>query len=229
MLIGTEKTSYLLVRCQVYRKLYLDGVNGNNLESVPLLARTLVALYSEILSMLSHLIKLTNRSLAKRSLHATLNPSELSGRITKLETLESRIEAEASNCEREARSLSDYKRDKQFETLRTLFSRHLLLAEGERSRYFRVCEENERCEILQWISKVQYEADYYNAQSGRTAGTGQWLLDDAVYQDWRKTSASICLWLHGIRKLYPDTSFTALVLRIHCSWRWKNETVYESR
>lgn len=203
MLIGSEKVSYLLARCQIYKKLYLSEPEDAEYESAALLRKTLVDLYAAILRFLVYLMKLATNSSARRGLHATLNPNRLSERLSHLETLESKIETEASNCERETRALCDAAWNRKMDDMHNILSRHVLLSEEEREKHFEACALEERCAILQWISDIQYEADLYNARMGRTEGTGQWLLDDPVYHDWRTTSASICLWLHGIRKLMP--------------------------
>ncbi|KAH6962404.1 hypothetical protein BKA56DRAFT_560140 [Ilyonectria sp. MPI-CAGE-AT-0026] len=197
MLIGSEKVCCLLARCQTYRKLYLDVESYRAVESATQLEETLICLYAQILSLLAHLVALTNRSLGRRMIHAISNPSGLSEWITKLENLEWRIEAEASNCERESRSSADAAWNQRYGNMEQLLSQHILLSKEERTRFLAECRADERFEILLWISDIQYEADHYNARSGRTDGTGEWLLADQVYRDWRTTSASICLWLHG--------------------------------
>lgn len=199
MLVGTEKSTCLLARCQMYRKLYLDQ-DTDGLTSAHQLGEALTCLYAEILSLLAHLVQLTNRSPTQRSMHATFNPAGLSESITKLEKLEWRIDAEASNCERESRLLSDSAFAGKFEAMQCLLEQQILLSEAEKAQFLKDCQGNERFEILQWISEIPYETDHYNVRSGRTEGTGEWLLTDRVYQDWRTTSASICLWLHGIRR-----------------------------
>ena len=204
MLIGIEKVSYLFARCQVYNTLYLGKDYGPTLASTAQLEITLIALYSESLSLLAHLVTLAKRTTAQRSFHALLNPVGLSERITKLEKLEWRIEADASNCERESKSSSDAAWTERFEIIQRLLNQQIVLSEAERTRYLDDCRTNERFEILQWISDIQYETDHYNARRGRTDGTGAWLLADQVYRDWRTTSASICLWLHGKRKWFSS-------------------------
>src|SRR5690606_1209877 len=61
-------------------------------------------------------------------------------------------------------------------------------------------EDKRRVKILKWISPLHYE-DYHNiARSGYTRDTGLWLFRHSKYKEWRGSSASMVLWLHGIRR-----------------------------
>jgi ankyrin repeat domain-containing protein 50 len=60
--------------------------------------------------------------------------------------------------------------------------------------------ETERLEILAWVSDIPYKSNHYTASRGRTGGTGEWLLIHERYREWRESSASMILWLHGSRK-----------------------------
>ncbi|KAF3022098.1 hypothetical protein E8E14_013736 [Neopestalotiopsis sp. 37M] len=52
--------------------------------------------------------------------------------------------------------------------------------------------------IFLWISGIPYESDLYNARRGRLEGTCEWLITHATYQQWKSSSESTTLWLHGI-------------------------------
>ncbi|TQN65987.1 Vegetative incompatibility protein HET-E-1, partial [Colletotrichum shisoi] len=53
-------------------------------------------------------------------------------------------------------------------------------------------------EILLWISKEPYEQHHTQTKSEVLEGTGQWLLEDEVFQKWKNENVSSILWLHGI-------------------------------
>lgn len=55
-----------------------------------------------------------------------------------------------------------------------------------------------RRELLKWISNVPCEQYHENTCRGRLVETGCWLLNKEEYREWRKSSASSILWLHGI-------------------------------
>ncbi|KAM0075274.1 hypothetical protein ACKRZS_012659, partial [Fusarium odoratissimum] len=55
-----------------------------------------------------------------------------------------------------------------------------------------------RREILQWLSKEPYRKHHQLVREGIVKGTGQWLLSDPVYLQWKDKSALSILWLYGI-------------------------------
>jgi hypothetical protein len=58
-----------------------------------------------------------------------------------------------------------------------------------------------RNKILKWISTIEYKKHHQNAKEGLLEGSGKWLLSKKEFREWRSSSASGILWLHGIRKL----------------------------
>ncbi|KAL8897576.1 MAG: hypothetical protein Q9207_007148 [Kuettlingeria erythrocarpa] len=58
----------------------------------------------------------------------------------------------------------------------------------------------ERREVLEWVSKVKHEDKHQEIRLPRLDGTGQWLLEDTTFQDWRVQSSKPpnVLWCHGI-------------------------------
>ena len=66
--------------------------------------------------------------------------------------------------------------------------------------------KKERLSILQWLSNVQYKKHHQNISKGLLGGTGSWLLGKPEYVEWRNSSVSSVLWLHGIRR-YSLTCF----------------------
>ncbi|KAM0219151.1 hypothetical protein ACHAQD_006673 [Fusarium lateritium] len=56
----------------------------------------------------------------------------------------------------------------------------------------------QRRKLLGWISDVKYEQHHEQAKSEVLKGTGQWLLNDALFVCWKNGCASSILWLYGI-------------------------------
>ena len=54
--------------------------------------------------------------------------------------------------------------------------------------------------ILEWISCIDYTLNHLQASKLKTAGTGQWFLDNTEFQSWIRGEgeSSRRLWLHGI-------------------------------
>ena len=55
-----------------------------------------------------------------------------------------------------------------------------------------------RLKILQWLSTIPYEQHHQNVRKDRLNGSGLWLLGKPKFTDWRLSSVSSILWLHGI-------------------------------
>ena len=63
-------------------------------------------------------------------------------------------------------------------------------------------EANEtRRNILRWLSLEDFEGTHERHFEKRFKNTGQWLLDDPRFTDWRDGAQSSLLWCHGARKL----------------------------
>ena len=73
----------------------------------------------------------------------------------------------------------------------------------------------ERREIIGWLSLNDCEETQDNHVRKRFKHTGQWLLDDYRFTNWRDGRQSDLLWCHGPRKLRPSSHvplmFRALV------------------
>lgn len=72
------------------------------------------------------------------------------------------------------------------------------------SRYISIQRSNslpfsakERNDILKWCSPHPYMQHHKLAKQDVLPGTGQWLLSDPVFNNWKEDSASNILWLHG--------------------------------
>lgn len=61
-------------------------------------------------------------------------------------------------------------------------------------------KKEERFGILLWLSNLQYKKHQQSLCKGLLKGTGSWLFGKAEYIEWRNSSVSSVLWLHGIRR-----------------------------
>jgi ankyrin repeat domain-containing protein 50 len=211
LLIGVEKVTYLTNRCKVYETIYLhDKQSGQavtdlkpamknpesavtNLElAVANLKSALVTLYAAMLRFLATANRLYEKSFGTRAIHGILNPDEVASFVDECQKLETRVDIEASNCERICGQTGRGNLAGLQEPIMRTDSRVAAL-------YDRL-NESERLEILAWVSDIPYESYHYTACKGRTGKTGEWLLRHELYRDWRGSSASMILWLHGIRR-----------------------------
>lgn len=58
--------------------------------------------------------------------------------------------------------------------------------------------EEDRLQILAWLSPIPYVQHHKRVYGELLQGTGEWLLEDSQYVEWRDTSQNAMLWLHGI-------------------------------
>lgn len=68
-------------------------------------------------------------------------------------------------------------------------------------------DASRRAAVLSWLSDIPYEQHHETSRKGRHLGSGEWLLQKPEYEDWRISSFSSILWLHGI----PGSGKTTLV------------------
>ena len=54
---------------------------------------------------------------------------------------------------------------------------------------------------LKWLSSDDFEETHERHYRKRFENTGQWLLDDSRFKDWRDEAQSSLLWCYGARKL----------------------------
>ena len=59
-----------------------------------------------------------------------------------------------------------------------------------------------RRKILQWLSPGDFEETHERHFKKRFGNTGQWLLDDSRFRNWRDAAQSGLLWCYGARKSY---------------------------
>jgi hypothetical protein len=58
--------------------------------------------------------------------------------------------------------------------------------------------DEERIKVIDWLSPINFFLQHADISQARQPGTGEWLLDDPHFKDW-KTGSGRTLWCHGIR------------------------------
>lgn len=217
LLIGLEKVTYIIIRCRIYETLHLHNKPSQqhlshisrlcSVEAETNLERALVEIYSHVLRFLIKADQLYEKNSAQRILYAMLNPTKVHEFVKNCERLETEVGIEAGNCE------SIYTREINKESTEHIKELRRLLVDLEEpimrvdcrvATMFKKLNNFEQSKILQWISSIPYEDNHTTARQGRTDGTGKWLLGHSRYREWRKSSASMILWLHGFREFSPS-------------------------
>lgn len=79
---------------------------------------------------------------------------------------------------------------------------------------FNYVTEDERLEMLNWLSDVPTMSHHEYQQSLRHAGTGGWLLDKDSFRNWEDSDSSALLWLNGPGKNNRVPSNRILALKL---------------
>lgn len=216
LLVGVERLTSLICRCQIYENLYLQNEQSEQeewKEAAKNLTSALLTLYGSMLSFLAIAIRAYNQGTISRTLHVILNPVEGIGFLEKWQNLENDVAHEADNCDRiysrqiarqvtsQIQTSSEEQTQKLTQILADLRA-PLLRTDPRLIALWEKLNSFERREILGWISGIPYEENHFFACQGRTSGTGKWLLQHKKYHEWRSSSASMILWLHGDRECH---------------------------
>ena len=200
ILVGVEKIADLINRCGLYELLFLQRPferAETNLESA------LLALYSHLLRFLALANQFYKKNIASRAVYGILNPDKFVSFVEECAFFEKRVDIEAKICE------STYNREVNLESVNRARELKQLLVELNKpttrvdyrvAAMFDHLNRTNQSDILRWISSIPYEENHRTARKGRIDGTGKWLLNHKRYQEWRGSSASMILWLHGFRQ-----------------------------
>lgn len=200
LLIGVDKMAYLTNRCTVYEFLYLRDPQVR--QAMQNLESAMEALYVVTLRFFANAIRLYDKSTGARALHAILNPGKISDFIKECQTLEQRVDIEAGNCERTCARTRRAELNDGVNRLKRLLEELREPMMRVDSRVFNLWDRSNQSvhvDILRWASDIPYEEVHSFASEGRTESTGEWLLRHHRYREWQASSASMILWLHGIR------------------------------
>jgi hypothetical protein len=159
-----------------------------------------VTLYASLISLLASAIRIQEKNAIARSLHALFDPADLLNALKNLGDLEQRVDIEAANCSREVTQRVYQGMVEGHSKLQAILTEQLVRVYGSVTNMSDHLNEGQRCDVLRWICNIPYRTDHQNACSGRIPGTGQWLLSHPIFKEWRESSASMILWLHGIRE-----------------------------
>ncbi|GLA38815.1 hypothetical protein AnigIFM63309_006128 [Aspergillus niger] len=105
-----------------------------------------------------------------------------------------------------ATSTADQVNDMKTKLEKTLLDldKPLIRVVDQVSDLHRALKDNERGQILRWISPVPAQEHYREASASLMPGSGEWLFRHPEFQAWRDSSSSEVLWLYGIRELNDD-------------------------
>ena len=176
------------------------------MEGLESLESALVKIYALILQFLSKAIRQFDKNTASRALHAFWCFDDVADFEKKCQAQEEQVEIGAETCERFCNRTARAEGVRSVEELKQMLeemkeqNQLLVQVDTRVTTLWNRSSENERSQILCWTSDIPYRDHHELARTGRTIGTGEWLLKHSQFQEWHSSNESMILWLHGIRK-----------------------------
>jgi hypothetical protein len=207
LLVGLENAMSIVNRCKVYESLSLSNIQAGEIgQPLENCKSALQSLYAAILRFLSFAICLYKKNTGSRAISAFLQPERVSSFVKEFRDLEQGVDIEVENWER-----------MHGRTWQKRVEERVLRIDSRVASLWKLSSQEDQCGLLMWISEIPYEEIHYSTKKARTPKTGEWLLDNPKYQEWTGSSASMILWLHGIRKSCPIDNIISFVLPLFYS------------
>ncbi|CZR67760.1 uncharacterized protein PAC_17659 [Phialocephala subalpina] len=206
MVDGVEHISNLITRYHVLEAIYLKPIEGGDLKARDQFEASLVKLYAAIMIYLVKARLFFNKNPIKRMAGAVVHTAESSvesffDRIEKAQADVNRclslLDAERTQSSHENMSLITLQIDDLKRILSDLDA-PILRQATQIAALHDSLEAEERKGLLTWLSKVNYRAHHKAMGAGLLPYSGLWLLEKPAFLEWRKSSVSSILWLHGI-------------------------------
>lgn len=192
-LVGTrllclERTTQAIARGAVYESLYLEREASGGMTDG--LEHTLIALYTALLQFSAKAID-TQKEASDPGLSDFLRSSL---------DLERKVEEEVKNC----KSTQFPAGMKRLQIILRELKEPLVRVDKRVVEMFDIVDALRKARMLNWItSSVGYAQTHKQNIGALTSGTGHWLQHHEKFLDWRSSSASMILWLHGGRESWP--------------------------
>ncbi|CAG8890998.1 unnamed protein product [Penicillium egyptiacum] len=176
---------------QVYYEIYKPERTGRK-DVVDRLHDAIVALYGCVLELLVTSSDLSSNT-AVQFCQAAFDSTKPSGMLLELEKLEQELAKAAGKCEDTAHAhqeviFKDYLQEAQKSLNR--ITRHM-------EHVFQWVNDQERRDLLEWVSDIQYGRHHDEIEERREPDTGDWLVQDERFREWMDSPSSSTLWLQG--------------------------------
>ena len=204
VLIGLEQITCLMTRCRVFQFLYLENIEPKHeiqRKGMVDLCESIARLYAKLFSFLTYYIRLLDTKSFVRKLTAFVEPNFVSDKLTEISASEQRVVVDADICEKHISMQAIRNIQGSLNNSRALLRNMNESFDNQMTLFRNKLDDDERCQIFQWISDIPYENDHYTAQKGRVSNTGDWLLRHPNYVEWKTSEKSVLMWMNGVRKL----------------------------
>jgi hypothetical protein len=200
LLTGVERMTDIIGRCRIYEHLFLDKEPSLEVENLQV---ALIKLYALILRFLANASRSYDASTSSRAVDAILNPNKFIDFLKDFEHLEKQVHYEVDICHKTNNEAAQKELLDQGESLMQLLKTWddpIIRVDSGVAKLCVDLDKRMRLKILTWLSKIEYEKLHNTARQNRMLGTGKWLLTHDKYLEWRRSSASMILWLSGVRR-----------------------------
>ncbi|KAL9581026.1 MAG: hypothetical protein Q9212_004143 [Teloschistes hypoglaucus] len=220
---GLEKISGYITRCHLYEQLFLAKPSAAQTE----LESALLRLYTSILLYLARARQYYAQSTLRRLGASVVRTSDsidtcLSKVTTEHDDVErctylvstemlqnagrkvAEIQSSVSSLSGDLAALSvdmSAPQDARYHSLKAIletFEQPILRTSIHVSNIHANLEKDTRRQILSWLSTVRYREHHRSSISTVMPGSGRWLQHKQEFVDWKSSSSSSILWIHGI-------------------------------
>ncbi|KAL8769068.1 MAG: hypothetical protein Q9209_004854 [Squamulea sp. 1 TL-2023] len=216
---GLEIVTCLISRCRLYEQLYLSRLSSARRDMESLLLRLYAAILTYLAAARQYFDKSTLRRLGASVVQtsesvdaclakiaaerdevdrcARLIDSEVSQGIDRtVNQIQTSMDALTDDFQSLTTDLSG--RYQLLESIVESFEQSILRTAVQISDVDAGLKQTERREILSWLSNVKYREHHNNSYAPVMPGSGTWLQRKLEFIDWKTSSSSSILWVHGI-------------------------------
>ncbi|KAL8691858.1 MAG: hypothetical protein Q9218_003002 [Villophora microphyllina] len=220
---GLEMVSSHITRCHLYEQLYLSQTSIVR----PELERALLRLYTALLTYLARARQYYAKSTLGRVGASLLNTSDSveaclakvtierdeverctnlidTGTSQETNGMVSETQASLNTLAGDMRSFSIHvaaSQDEKYQSLKTIlvsFEQPTLRTSTQIWDIHTSLQKEGRRQILSWLSTVKYREHHKSSFSTVMPGSGSWLQLKREFINWKSSSSSSILWIHGI-------------------------------
>ncbi|ETS83113.1 hypothetical protein PFICI_04989 [Pestalotiopsis fici W106-1] len=203
---GIDAATQAYLRARIYQVLYL-GLPGRQ-DVADALKNSILELLGAICGFLGLAVKYFSSGSVANTTRGLLNPESLARCIGRIAETEMQVEKNALACKAILDAVAHQRQGLRHDKLIDMLEAHtyrfdslqggLANVEAGIGLLMEALSDEEVHNIFLWISGIPYESDLYNARRGRLEGTCEWLIVHETYGQWKASSESTTLWLHGI-------------------------------
>lgn len=213
LLSVVDKVAGAIFCSQVYYEIYNLERTGRK-DVVDRLHDAIVALYGCVLELLVTSSDLSSNT-AVQFCQSVFDTTKPSGMLLELERLEQELATAAGKCEDTAHAhqeviFKDYLQEAQ-NSLNGI-TRHM-------EHVFQWVNDQERRDLLDWVSDIQSGRHHDEIEERREPGTGGWLVQDERFHEWMDSPSSSTLWLQGSRESAQSSKY--IIPLTKTSWHGK--------